>query len=375
MTIGTLTACILASNNEKTITSAITSVLPHADRCMVVDFGSADNTARTASAVGADVIAGTWEHDFAKARNYALSLVKTPWVLMLDSDEEFVWNGKEALAALLQQHEADGGGQVYALACRNIDAEAGEYLGMTYAERIFRPARYHYTGRIHEALMPDGSISKTTVILHDGSIRHYGYSRSGMKQKSSRNVELLLQELKEQPEDGRILRYLANEAFNQKDYRQAALYAEQSLEHLDISRSAYAAACAFYYLFMSSYLLGDTTTAETQALRCASTLPQYPDVYAFLLELAFMSHRWADALARYEQWQHALGSEPLLPRFFDPYYDDLVLRASDCASLLGQTQKAVHLLLLVYYRNVKREEAVKRLQEYDIQEQSLLNME
>jgi (heptosyl)LPS beta-1,4-glucosyltransferase len=53
---------------------------------LVLDACSRDHTVQFARGAGAEVVQREWT-DFVDARRYALSLVTTPWVLMLDADE------------------------------------------------------------------------------------------------------------------------------------------------------------------------------------------------------------------------------------------------------------------------------------------------
>jgi hypothetical protein len=53
---------------------------------LVVDARSDDRTIEFARAAGAEIVVRDWT-DFIEARRFALSLVKTPWTLMIDADE------------------------------------------------------------------------------------------------------------------------------------------------------------------------------------------------------------------------------------------------------------------------------------------------
>ncbi|MBV8432899.1 MAG: glycosyltransferase family 2 protein [Candidatus Eremiobacteraeota bacterium] len=80
-----ITAVILTRDEERNLPRALTS-LPKDMRVLVLDACSRDHTVQFARGAGAEVVQREWT-DFVDARNYALSLVKTPWVLMLDADE------------------------------------------------------------------------------------------------------------------------------------------------------------------------------------------------------------------------------------------------------------------------------------------------
>jgi glycosyltransferase involved in cell wall biosynthesis len=83
-----LTVIVLTRNEARHITRALTSVAPIADRLLVVDSGSTDETVMLAREAGADVLI----HPFvtqAQQFNWALEQLSgdTEWVLRIDADE------------------------------------------------------------------------------------------------------------------------------------------------------------------------------------------------------------------------------------------------------------------------------------------------
>lgn len=92
----TLTVCILTHDESRHIARAITSVSGIADRILVVDSGSHDDTVALAESLGAEVRYNPWKN-YATQFNWALEQLPsdTDWVLRLDADEIVT----EALAA------------------------------------------------------------------------------------------------------------------------------------------------------------------------------------------------------------------------------------------------------------------------------------
>lgn len=83
-----LTVVILVRDEALHIERAINSVQPVADRIVVVDSGSQDDTCALARALGAEVLEQPWRN-YATQFNWALDQIgaKTGWVLRLDADE------------------------------------------------------------------------------------------------------------------------------------------------------------------------------------------------------------------------------------------------------------------------------------------------
>lgn len=82
---GELVAVVLARNEAKHIGDCLRS-LAWADRCVVFDSGSQDETVSLAEQLGADVLTHPFA-DFASQRNAALDMVHEDWVLFVDADE------------------------------------------------------------------------------------------------------------------------------------------------------------------------------------------------------------------------------------------------------------------------------------------------
>ena len=83
-----ITCIILTLNEEKNIERCV-SGLKQANRIIVVDSGSQDNTTRLAEKLGCEVYYNPW-NGFAHQRNWALrnTNILSDWVLFLDADEQ-----------------------------------------------------------------------------------------------------------------------------------------------------------------------------------------------------------------------------------------------------------------------------------------------
>lgn len=84
----TLTVIILTKNEALHIARAMASVAGIADRCIVVDSGSTDETLTLAKSAGAHILSNPWTNH-ATQFNWALDQLgpETQWVMRLDADE------------------------------------------------------------------------------------------------------------------------------------------------------------------------------------------------------------------------------------------------------------------------------------------------
>ncbi|SFQ02695.1 Glycosyl transferase family 2 [Caldicoprobacter faecalis] len=107
-----ISGCVIAKNEEKNIARCINSYKDIVDEVIVVDTGSSDRTAEIAQNLGAKVYHYEWQNDFAKAKNFALSLAKGDWIIFLDADEFFAeghcYNVKKYIKLIHRNKRFDG---------------------------------------------------------------------------------------------------------------------------------------------------------------------------------------------------------------------------------------------------------------------------
>ena len=68
-----ISLCMIVKNEQKNMAEILNNLKPIADEMIVVDTGSADDTAEIARSLGAQVFTFSWTGSFADARNYAYS--------------------------------------------------------------------------------------------------------------------------------------------------------------------------------------------------------------------------------------------------------------------------------------------------------------
>jgi len=159
-----ITAFILTRDEERDLPRAITS-LPHGTAILVLDALSTDRTVAYAIAAGARVIERQWTN-FVDARRYGLGQITTPWVLMIDADEELDDRLRDAIVAAPD----DGDGYVV----RRTTYFRGKPMRIWSNEPLLRLVR---TGAariddaaLHERLVCDGPVGELP-----GTLLHYSY--------------------------------------------------------------------------------------------------------------------------------------------------------------------------------------------------------
>lgn len=150
-----LTAVILTLNESEYIAECIHS-LSWADRILVFDSYSQDDTVELAKAAGAEVLQSSFAN-YAQQRNAALAAIETDWVFFVDADER----GTPDLAAEVRQviaAAAEAGWYVprHNYIFGHLTKGAGWYPD--YQLRLFKHGFVHYERPVHEVAVVDGAV-------------------------------------------------------------------------------------------------------------------------------------------------------------------------------------------------------------------------
>lgn len=164
-----VTVVILTKNEELNIVDAVENAKRVADKVILVDSGSVDNTISLAKSHGATVLHREWDNDFSAQRNFALEHVDTEWVLYLDADERL----NEQLVSEIKKVVETGSVAMYRFIRRNSafgkDFKYG-VLGPDSVIRLFPKDKVKWQDKVHER--PVGDLP---VITLKGYMKHYTY--------------------------------------------------------------------------------------------------------------------------------------------------------------------------------------------------------
>ena len=107
--MNSITAIILTKNEEVNIQQCIKSISGLADRIVVVDSGSTDNTVEIARKLGAEIYYHEPFEHYAKQFNWALDNtdIKTKWIYRIDADEVVTPALKEEIIQACHDHSND----------------------------------------------------------------------------------------------------------------------------------------------------------------------------------------------------------------------------------------------------------------------------
>lgn len=162
-----LAVIILTYNEAEHIKACINSV-KWADRVIVFDRYSDDETTELAQEAGAEICQETF-HNFAQQRNAALENIETDWVFFVDADER----GTPELGIEVRQvidGRPESGWYVprHNFIFGRLTLSAGWFPD--YQLRLFQHGRVHYERPVHEVAVVDGGVGYL-----ENPLIHYNY--------------------------------------------------------------------------------------------------------------------------------------------------------------------------------------------------------
>lgn len=187
-----LTACLIVKDEATFLPRCLESLVklrPTLREICVYDTGSTDGTPELARRAGCRVVQGHWDDDFARARNAAVDLARTDWVLSIDADER-VHSDSVRMARLLDYAHRKG---LESLVLKLDDIRGGVCVGSCPSVRMHRPEVAHFRNRIHEIVVrKDGMGLRGARVQSDVAfISHHGYGQAdAMVRRRERNSRI-----------------------------------------------------------------------------------------------------------------------------------------------------------------------------------------
>ncbi|MCM1261263.1 MAG: glycosyltransferase [Butyrivibrio sp.] len=224
-----ISVCIITKNEAEHLEECLAALQTYNFEIVVVDTGSTDNSKEVALKYTNRVYDFEWINDFSAARNFAISRASHNVILSLDTDEFVKELDLEALDKLIQENPKSVG----SVEMLNYFEDKGSIRYQTaMLDRLFNRKYYRFENPIHEVLTPIANIPytsyKTPIV-----VKHVGYlgSKEFLDEKSLRNMELLREELKSEPENPYLYFQIAQCYMMMRDPEHAAEYFKTALDH------------------------------------------------------------------------------------------------------------------------------------------------
>ncbi len=204
-----LTVCLIVRDEHDNLASMLPEVIAATDDVVVVDTGSDDDSAELARSLGARVLSEPWTDDFASARNRGLREVRTSHVLWLDADDRVT---RADLAVIRNEALAHPDAGIELILVNESDDPNA--VTSCWQLRVVPAWTEHvFEGRVHEQLRPSLHRTGTPIVRLPVAIRHVGHrDPHEALRKAHRNLELLVTEAAERPEDAVVQYHVARTA-------------------------------------------------------------------------------------------------------------------------------------------------------------------
>lgn len=195
-----ISVCIIGKNEENCIARCLDAIQKSGLPIVYTDTGSTDGTLDIVSRYTDHIHRFNWCDDFSKARNFCALQAPTDWIWFLDCDEYITDMDLKQLHSFCISENSRIIGTVSQKDRYRLNGEIT--FTLTNLGRIYHRRFCHYSGAIHEQIVPLSN--ETDVKYHNLpiSIDHDGYQDPAvLQQKCERNATLLLQQLskKEDP--------------------------------------------------------------------------------------------------------------------------------------------------------------------------------
>lgn len=246
--MSTISLSMIVKNEENYLRECLESVNDIVDEIIIVDTGSTDSTLEIAAEFDSKIFNYEWKNDFSAARNFALSKSTGEWILYLDADERLSDDSKKELLQKINSKENLGINCII----NNLDDYKNSPKLMKYIRLFKNNENIKFTNKAHEQIEPSLFANKYKIIDSTIQIIHHGYNvpEVELKNKASRNLELLLIDYMEVP-TSYLSFQIANSYSILEDLENSILYYRKALDDINLRRE-FKSVC---YLHLTDYYM------------------------------------------------------------------------------------------------------------------------
>lgn len=336
--MATVSACIMAKNEESMLPRCLESVKSWVDEIIFVDTGSTDKTVEIAESFGAKIYHHPWQNDFSLHRNQTIDYATGDWILIIDCDEE-VASDMRHFKERLDLVEPEVAALVVTVREMGALGQSASWL----SSRFFRRSsgiRYKYA--VHNKATFKGGCGATDILFN-----HYGYSLTAdrMEAKRKRTEALLLQRLESNPDDAIVYFYLTQMRTGQKRYKEAYDYGLEFFNRIKIAPHDFQYTSVMYFFMSWACLhLEDGNKAVDWAMKGLEFYPSDLDLHYIMARIGYQSRNanWLDHYGKrfLELWPKAMDrgvqGDGGFRQQLDPeaWYNRTVYTANEGAKLL-----------------------------------------
>ncbi len=331
-----ISLCMIVKDEQRYLEGCLQSVAGLVSEIIIVDTGSQDKTIEIARRFTDKIYHFEWCDDFAAARNFGLQFAVQPWILYLDADERLHSNYHDVIRRAVLRANADA---YYLRVCSEVSSVLGDVPHIMAYPRLFRnQAGVEFEGRIHEQITPAIRRMGGRFAPLDVEIEHLGYhiSESELKEKISRNLTALLQQVEDEPHNAYAKFQLGQTYILSGQPEKGETYLKEALESKTLSNALNA-----------SVLLIFANERFKQE--------QYPEAIVFIREALQLAPRqrlgWfllSDCFGRLEKYPEAIECLDTYQKFKHLKFTDLAIDKFFADYLIDQRLALYHFFLKKY---------------------------
>ena len=341
---------IICRNEERCIKRCLDSIIIEVeknDEILLIDTGSTDETLNIVNKYKeVDTLSVDWEDDFSKIRNLGISKAKNDWIFFIDADEQIE---KYSLGILKDYIKIMSILHIEDIVCspRIIDDTGNEYRGVKRILNKKTDALFY--GKVHEEIRKDKqkfgrdihTISFDNIILY-----HDGYKKEIIKNKNKveRNIYLLKEMLKEEPEHPRWLYFYCRDGAQTISEKKKIEYLKRIIQ-LSIDESYF-----YYKVRALSELIGIYFTqnnlikAQEYLSDLKKNCPNLSDVIYWDIEIKLAQIKTATQGLLIQIIEYQQEHRNIEYGSMNPYYYHLDYLCAICFFEIGEYDKCFNIL-------------------------------
>jgi len=198
-----LSICMIVKNEEKNLRRCLDSLpLIHRNWCelVIVDTGSTDNTMNIAFEYTEKVYQHPWRNSFSEARNHSIRHAVSPWIMIMDADEQLCQESLYKIENLLLSKNAVERPTIFANVRNFYNKECTLYHELLQPRIFLNDGEFRYEGVVHNRPIHKAPYAFCPQI----TINHYGYLfqvEDGLAERKiiNRSLPLLLEQYEKAP--------------------------------------------------------------------------------------------------------------------------------------------------------------------------------
>ncbi|HBB28779.1 MAG TPA: hypothetical protein DC000_05965 [Clostridiales bacterium] len=298
---------MIVKNEEKYLNECLAALKPLLDNLdselIIIDTGSVDNTVEIAKKYTKNVYFFEWCNDFAAARNETLKYATGKWYMYIDADE-ILDDASELINFFKSKEYEKYEGAKYEIKSYRNDNKTSYSNILSY--RIYKLNHdTRFLGTIHEYI----PIPEKVKTLNNTVFNHYGYifvNPKFTKAKAKRNIDLMLKEVEQKPDDPRLRSHIVDSYLLIDSYEEAINQAKIGIEICKRTKlnNYY---CALQPNLIFSYIkLNDYLNAIDESLNyfkyTKMTLATDIDVYYFMTLAYYELKNYENCIDSYKKY-------------------------------------------------------------------------